>query len=101
MKRILSALLLLPLSACIIHAGSSDAWEADAQSLTVIDTEVVALEHAAAHQLADIVGASLSHLQRFKVVADARTNSLVLSGTSRELRKAKDLIAVLDVPGGG
>ncbi len=101
MKRLLTALLLLPLSACIIDASPNDSWtdeiyrEAEAE----VEVQVVALQHAVAHGLAGILAESLSHLDSFKVVPDARTNSLLLTGTEGELGKAKDLIATLDVPG--
>jgi len=59
--------------------------------------EVVALRYANASELASVLRGSLSS-PTMRVLADARTNSLVLAGPPSELGAARLLIAKLDIP---
>jgi type II secretory pathway component GspD/PulD (secretin) len=102
MNRILTVLLLFLTPACVIHAGRAEERGGEAPAAEpVFEVEVVALQHAVAHQLASVMKDSLKHLPRLRVVPDSRTNSLVLTGTARELRAAHALIDELDQPAEG
>src|SRR5262245_38440069 len=55
--------------------------------------EVIALQYANADAVADTIRASLGG----RAVPDARTNSIVLSGTRTQIDRARDLARSLDV----
>ncbi len=95
LPRLAALALLLPLGACVIHADPGADFDPDPPAVE-IEVEVVRLQHAVAHEMAAILSDSLAHLDWFRVVPDARTNSLVLRGSERVLAKAKDLLAQLD-----
>lgn len=58
------------------------------------EMRIFALKHASAEEITGVV----SRLLRARIVADGRTNSLIVNGTSEDLQKAHELIAALDVP---
>ncbi len=59
-------------------------------------TEVVPLRYAHAGQTAAVVGNALQH-PSLRVVADERTNSLILVGPPEAIVRAQDLIVRLDI----
>ncbi|MHC4837294.1 MAG: secretin N-terminal domain-containing protein [Planctomycetota bacterium] len=62
---------------------------------------VVALKHAVAHQLEDILQQTLPNRRggHLRVVADHRLNAMILSGAEDQVKQALELIEQLDVPG--
>ncbi len=64
------------------------------------NVEVLALQHASAEKVAALVEElqGAEPFSDFELGVDARTNSLLIKGTSREIDEARELIAQLDVP---
>jgi len=61
-------------------------------------TQIFNLQYAKCESVAQILTQLLSDKQ-LRIVADSRTNMLVVAGTELAIKKIKDLIAAIDVPG--
>ncbi len=88
------------------RAGSIDRIERLVRRIDNVDeggVEVIALRHANAAELARTLGNVDGHEGGPRLVADARTNSLLLTGDQRGRLRLRTLIAHLDTPldGGG
>lgn len=62
------------------------------------DLEVIALQHANAAEVARMLTQLNGNTEGGKLVADERTNSLILSGDQSKRLKTKALVTVLDTP---
>jgi type II secretory pathway component GspD/PulD (secretin) len=85
------------LAAC--STPTRDAPEVRSAAAAGAVLEVVPVQHANASELADVIRRALAAKQQ-AVVADVRTNSLILNGTAEEVTTMKGLISKLDVPAG-
>lgn len=93
-------LLCLFSAACVVRARSAPASEAD-EIVEVAaageDAEVLVLRFAAADELAETLNAlELSHPPT-RVLADARTNALIVQGPQVGRTRVRELVTQLDV----
>jgi type II secretory pathway component GspD/PulD (secretin) len=89
--------LVALLAACTAPSRDAPAVRSAAAPGAVL--EVVPVQHANASELADVVRHALAAKQQGpgSIVADIRTNSLILNGTAEEVATMKGLISKLDV----
>ena len=88
-------LACLPLVACSTHAGNRPA--SATQAAAVWPVEVLSLRFAAANDIAKILDHTRLSEPATHVIADPRTNSLVVQGPDDGRRAARELVATLDV----
>ena len=101
LQRIVAMSFLVLASGCASSKESEPQTEAAPAPVAAPQVmQVVPLKFAAADELGKVIVQALgsSHRKGFRVVADARTNSLVLTAENEaDLASALDLIAKLDV----
>lgn len=96
-----TALFVLPLlGACVVTPETEPA--AVQSSTERASVEVIPLEYASASQLADTLGELFEtgghgSGREVKILADERTNALLVSAPPSRIAALKDLIALLDV----
>jgi hypothetical protein len=76
------------------------AWPAVGQPSDPAEIRVVRLQHLAADEVAEIISRLIDR-KGFRVATDARTNSLIISGSKDELATVTDVLAKLDVEESG
>jgi type II secretory pathway component GspD/PulD (secretin) len=96
-RRIVLATLLLPLGLAPACQSSQAAAPAEEPQF-----EVIALAYAAAPELAAtiqelVAQPAVPETSGVKVLADPRTNSLLVMASPKQMPEVKDLIALLDV----
>lgn len=86
------------MSACVCSESAHAPASAKAASAgeAPASFEVVPLRYAEATELAGLVG-NVVDRGKVRVLADPRTNSLLLAGSSADLAAVKELVAKLDV----
>lgn len=101
------ALVCMLLGACAVRARSVPDQEACAVPNSVCPLEagaraesidVLALKHAQAEQVAATLRQLVLSNPRCQVLADSRTNSLIVQGPDDGRAKVRDLVQLLDVP---
>jgi hypothetical protein len=88
------------LSVCVAIGMLSWAWPAICQQSDPAEIRVVRLQHLAADTVAEIISRLIDR-KGFRVATEARTNSLIISGTKDELATVTDVLAKLDVEESG
>lgn len=99
-----SIVLLALLSACSStrergEPGTPAPRAAEASLASDHDVEVIPLKYAIAKDVANVVESALRRKET-RIVADQRTNSVVVSGSRADIAAIQDLVARLDVPVG-
>ncbi len=75
--------------------GAEPGQEQQDSQRDVAKVRVIALQHASAHEIGGIVG---NVVVGARVIADERTNSIIVAGSDETVARVEDLAAKLDVP---
>jgi hypothetical protein len=98
MYRLLAALAVLALHCGILQAGQKETPPAPGGGRAIPDLRVLRLKHATAdsvsQDLANLLGPPIS--KRFRVVADPRSNSLLVVATDEDFAVIKRYVQTLD-----
>jgi hypothetical protein len=88
------SILLLP---CALLVGCQTTAHHDAQA-TATSVRQIPLKHVDAAATADTLTQQLKSGEDFRIVADVRSNSLLLAGTSADIKRAEAAVASIDQP---
>lgn len=87
---------ILPL-ALVLAACSSPSKSSNSAPSSSASVEVVALKYAVANDVARLLGELPALSPKTRVLADPRTNSLVVQADAADMPRIRELIAKLDV----
>ena len=85
-RNLIAVCLALSLSACVATSARAEPEE----------FVVLPMQFASANEVAGQLGSLLRDRPTLRVIADSRTNSVLLTGSADELADAREIVAALD-----